>query len=321
MRKRIYILLAAVHLLSVSFSYLTFSRPANPRKDFPADFGSAQGSSDTGEGKEPQVFAKGVISTGHEFALTFTPDKKEAYFTRNFPDKKINHILCAEFRDGAWQEPAPISFSSPQWSDLDPALSSDGRKLFFISTRPAPGVQEAKTKDMNIWYAGRVGKVWGQPQYLENVNSLAKEGSPTVSRDRTLCFFSDRNREANANSIYCSEFHAGRYGAPQKLGPEINSASSDTSPFISPDGKTLLFYSTRPGGYGQADLYVSFKRNRRWSAAKNLGPVVNTPEWEYNPAVSPDRETLYFGRKGNIYWVSTSALKVPGLEAKNLRRG
>ena len=273
------------------------------------------------EATEPQVFAGGIISTGHEFALTFTPEMKEAYFTRGFPDKKINHIMRAELKDGQWQAPTPISFSSDQWSDLDPALSPNGKRLFFISTRPAPGAPETKVRNMDIWYADRVGNDWGQPQYLDGVNSSGKEGSPTVAKDGTLCFFSDRGRAANANSIYCVELRKGKYSEPQKLGPEINSEISDTSPFLSADGKTLLFYSTRTGGYGQADLYVSFRRNRQWSQAKNLGPIVNTVEWEYNPVVSPDGKRLYFGRKGSIYWVPVEVLKVPGLDAKHLRHG
>ena len=268
---------------------------------------------------EPQIFAGGIVSTGHEFALTFTPDQKEAYFTRNFPDQKINHILETKFSNDRWQEPTPISFSSDQWSDLDPALSPNGRRLFFISTRPGPN-PDTKTRNMDIWYADRIGNDWGQPQHLENVNSSAKEGSPTVSKDGTLCFFSDRGRAANANSIYCSDPRAGKYGVPTKLGPEINSEVSDTSPSLSADGNTLLFYSTRPGGYGQADLYVSFRRNHHWSAAQNLGPLMNTTEWEYNPALSPDGKTLYFGRSGKIHWIPVAALKVSGLGGKHLRK-
>ncbi|HKQ52544.1 MAG TPA: hypothetical protein VJT74_09255 [Pyrinomonadaceae bacterium] len=259
----------------------------------------------------PQVFAAGVVSTGHEFALTFTPDMKELYFTRSFPDKKLNHIMRSEFRNGQWQEPAPVNFTSEKWSDLDPALSPNGKRLFFISTRPTRNTPEGK--NMEVWYADRAGDAWGEPRWLESAGSPGKEGSPTVSKDGTLCFFSDRGREANANAIYCSEFRAGKYGEPEKLGPQVNSGPSDTSPSLSADGRTLLFYSTRPGGDGQADLYVSFRHGREWSAATNLGPLVNTTEFEYNPVLSPDGKTLYFGRKGNIYWIAAKLLKVRGL--------
>jgi Tol biopolymer transport system component len=171
---------------------------------------------------------------------------------------------------------------------------------------------------MNIWFTDRIGNDWGQPKYLDVVNSPAKEGSPTVAKDGTLCFFSDRGRAADSNSIYCSELHQGKYEPPKKLGPEVNSESSDTSPFLSPDGKTLLFYSTRAGGYGHADLYVCFRTKGQWSPSRNLGPVVNTGESEYNPVVSPDGKTLYFGRNGKIYWIAVGLLNISGLDARRL---
>jgi len=48
--------------------------------------------------------------------------------------------------------------------------------------------------------------------------------------------------------------------APEPLPAPANSDVSDTSPFISPDGNSLLFYSTRPYAFGKADLYIAFKK-------------------------------------------------------------
>src|SRR6476659_4835251 len=109
------------------------------------------------EGPEPLIFAEGIVSTGHEFTLTFMPNMKEAYFTRYFPDKKINHVMRTELKSGKWQEASPLSFSNDKWADLDPALSRDGKRLFFVSTRPSPHAQDTKIKNMDIWCVDRVG--------------------------------------------------------------------------------------------------------------------------------------------------------------------
>jgi Tol biopolymer transport system component len=93
--------------------------------------------------------------------------------------------------------------------------------------------------------------------------------------------------------------------------------TSDTSPFISPNGNVLLFYSTRPGGEGDADLYVSFKKQGDWSEPVNLGPIVNSSEEEDNPVVSPDGKQFYFGRNGTLYVVPVSA--IPALKKANFR--
>ena len=265
----------------------------------------------------PQEFAPGVISTGHEFGISFTPDGKEAYFSR-FAVKQPIHVFRARLANGAWQEPEKLSISGDSWSDLDPSVSPDGTRLFSISTRSnvsGPSIDDKK--DMDIWVATRNGAEWGDPQRLENMNSKAKEGSPSVTRNGTLYFFSDRQSGAGKNALYESRFVRGRYEPAVLLPAAINAGPSDTSPFISPDGKTLLFYSTRSGGFGKADLYVSSKKHGRWTESVNLGPVVNSAESEYNPAVSPDGQELFFGRNSRIYIVPTQAL--PGLKPNRFR--
>src|SRR4051812_26931096 len=98
-------------------------------------------------------FAEGVISTGHEFGLTFSPDGKEAYFSRREEGSKFTHVFKSKFRDGKWQSAKPAEFSGDSWQDLDPFISPDGKRIFFISTRPAPGAMADAKPNMDIWYA------------------------------------------------------------------------------------------------------------------------------------------------------------------------
>ena len=263
-----------------------------------------------------QEFAPGIVSTGKGFTVSFLPDGNTVYFTareiNSTAAKPPLNIYESKLVDGKWQAVTLVSFSSEQWSDLDPFVTFDGRRMFFVSTRPAPGKASIKP-EMDIWFSERQAGAWGQPHWIKEVASEAKEGSPSVDRKNNLYFFSDRGAEANQNSIYVSHFRGGHYSAPEKLPAPINAGPSDTSPWIARNGKTLLFYSTRPGGYGQADLYVSFLKKNVWGAPVNLGPTVNTPDFEYNPEVSPDRRTLYFGRGGKIYFVPIDALHRQGL--------
>jgi Tol biopolymer transport system component len=269
----------------------------------------------------PQVFAPGIISPGNEFALTFAPDGATAYFTRRDQAKKVNHIYESHLVDGVWQAPVPIPFSSDEWSDLDPSLAPDGRRLFFISTRPKPESAAAMTdkKDMDIWYIDRGVHGWGTPVWIKAVSSVGKEGSPTVTRNGTLYFFSDRDAKPDQDSIYVSTLVNGEYGPPVKLPATVNSGVYDASPFVAPNGKTLLFYSTRPGGSGGGDLYVSFFKHGNWQQAINLGKAVNTTEWEYNPCVAPDGKTLYFGRSRQFYEIPIESIGLKDLKPSRFR--
>jgi serine/threonine protein kinase/Tol biopolymer transport system component/Tfp pilus assembly protein PilF len=110
---------------------------------------------------------------------------------------------------------------------------------------------------------------------------------------------------------------ADKWGAPENLGPLVNSSGLDSHASISADGLELYFVSNRPGGYGQGDLYVTRRATRTspWEAATNLGPLVNTSKGEGCPAVSPDGLELYFssnrpgGYGSTDAYVSTRATK------------
>ncbi|HEX8356402.1 MAG TPA: OmpA family protein, partial [Segetibacter sp.] len=73
----------------------------------------------------------------------------------------------------------------------------------------------------------------------------------------------------------------------------------ESSPSLSPDKRALFFSSTRGGGYGGSDLYVSYRQpNGRWGPAKNMGPNINTAGDELAPFIHADNATLYFTSNG-----------------------
>ena len=109
--------------------------------------------------------------------------------------------------------------------------------------------------------------------------------------------------------------HAQKYSdwsAPVSLGPAINSAFNDQQPAISKNGLSLYFASTRSGGLGGFDMYVSQRASvdDPWGAPVNLGPTLNTASNEGNPAFSRDEHFMFFqsdrpgGLGGIDIWVS-----------------
>jgi Tol biopolymer transport system component len=81
---------------------------------------------------------------------------------------------------------------------------------------------------------------------------------------------------------------------PVNLGAPINSSFDESSPEISVDGLTLVFSSTRPGGQGDRDLWISTRPNLTspWGDPVNLGPNVNTTANDSGAALSPDGLTI-----------------------------
>ena len=270
----------------------------------------ARGTVAAQEGAE--VFAPGVISDGREqWRITFSPDGKTAYFAASdyfFPFTRQATIYVSSFADGAWSTPAVASFSGT-YSDIDPFLSPDGRRLYFSSIRPVDGVLRG---DIDLWMVERTAGGWGEPIHLgAEVNDPgADELYPSVSADGTLYFasgpffpqpgrhFDIYRAERDGDGFAAREVLDGGVNTPPVAGGGLQDAW-EFNPEISVDGKTLVFTSLRPGGYGLGDLYVSHLRRGEWSAARNLGPRVNTAADEYQPTLSRSRGTLYFVRRSH----------------------
>ncbi len=80
------------------------------------------------------------------------------------------------------------------------------------------------------------------------------------------------------------------------LGPVVNSPDSDFGPIISADGNALYFTSTREGGFGGQDIWVSRLKEGNWGPPENLGEPVNTKFNEGPDTLSVDERTMFFTR-------------------------
>jgi hypothetical protein len=276
------------------------------------------------------IFAPGIISDAREqWRITFSANGAQAFFAASdqfFPFTRRSTIYETH-RDAAgdWSTPVVAPFSGT-WSDIDPFLSPDGQRLYFSSIRPVDGVPRA---DIDLWMVERTATGWSEPVHLgPSVNSPdSDELYPSVSADGTLYFASGPffPQPGRHFDIYEAPRLGRGFGARVALGPAINTTPSatdaslqdawDFNPEISVDGRTLLFTSLRPGGFGLGDLYVSTRRGGEWSPARNLGPAVNTAFDEYHPTLSRDQRTLYFvrrmatqGVRGDFYEIATRAL-------------
>jgi WD40 repeat protein len=260
-----------------------------------------------------EVFAPGVVSTeAEEWRIGFTPDGRTAYFGRSadyFPVSRQATILETRRRGGGWTTPVPASFSGV-YSDIDPFVTADGRRLFFSSIRPVDGQPRA---DVDIWMVERTRRGWGEPVNVGAPNGPGDELYPTVTADGTLYFASDRPGGLGGFDIYRSR--RGRDGAylpAENVGAPVNGAGWEFNPAVVPTGNLMVFASLeRPGGYGSGDLWASVLVGGRWTAPRNLGPVVNTAQDEYHPVFSPRFDRLYFIRHSYEPWVPGDVYSVP----------
>jgi hypothetical protein len=102
----------------------------------------------------------------------------------------------------------------------------------------------------------------------------------------------------------------------------VINAGNESNPYISPEEDYLIFLSDRKGGYGDTDLYISFKKNGKWSIPQNLGSQVNSAISEFCPGVDQKNELFFFSRTEmvgkqrveNIYYIKLKELNLSGLK-------
>jgi len=244
--------------------------------------------------EQPTLFGPGIISTGDmELNAAFAPDGRTLYFTKRTPKFQLWTILVSTLKDSRWSIPRVAEFSG-QYGDFDPFISPDGSQLFFSSNRPAPG--KSKKNDFDIWMVKKTGAGWTTPANLgADINTESQEYYPSVSSTGTLYFSSNREGGKGSGDIYRSRMENGKYSKPENLGDEINSKYFEGDPYIAPDESFLIFVSyNRPDSLGDGDLYVSLNQNGHWTAARHLGPPVNSSALDFCPNMSPDGKYFFF---------------------------
>ncbi len=175
-----------------------------------------------------------------------------------------------------------------------PKLTADNHTLIFT---------RKESNKENFYESIKEKDQWTEARILEgDINTESfNEGSHCISLDGKYLFFAGCNRPDGLGScdIYVSKKENGRWSAPHNLGSPVNTSGWESQPAISADGRTLYFVSTRPGGYGGADIWKSeLKNNGNWSEPENLGASINTPYDESSPYIHGDNKTLYFASDG-----------------------
>ncbi len=133
--------------------------------------------------------------------------------------------------------------------------------------------------------------LWDPPETLhETLNSHEEEYEPALSPDETRVYFVRGLPGANAD-IYTARRTDQGWSEPVPL-TAINTGYDELGPRLSPDGSVLLFYSNRPGGVGEYDLYAARRTPEGWDPAINLRSI-NSPANEFSPAVAPDGRVVF----------------------------
>ncbi|MEN8120006.1 MAG: OmpA family protein [Bacteroidota bacterium] len=236
--------------------------------------------------------------TDYKNFLSFKKESKK-YF--DYVKTRIGHCEFAikEIKNKVPFNPINLgpNINSPI-SEYWPSLTADNKILTFTAS------DRKKKSPEDLFYSKSVKNKWLMAENIgPPINTNKSEGAQSVSADgKTMVFTACLRKDGYGScDIYISRKIGNKWTKPQNIGQPINSQYKETQPSLSSDGRSIYFVSTRPGGKGKFDIWLSnLQENENWSEPENLGDSINTKEDELAPFIHYDNKTLYFSSNGHV---------------------
>jgi Tol biopolymer transport system component len=250
----------------------------------------------TPPGSTPEIFAPDVVSVDgrYEYGVAISPDGDELFFTADDPGAGL---MVMRRVNGEWTQPEAANLRGNHSWEFEAFYTQDGQKLFFASMNGMTS---------KLWYVEKGADGWGEAQYLDSPANEASAFWATFTTDGTMYY-----TNVSKIRIFRAAQVDGAYPEVEDIGLPMGG-----HPSIAPDESYLLFNSTGLGGFGEDDIFVTFRQNDgTWSEPLNLGEEINTGYAETCASLSPDGKYIFFSRynesggKSNIYWVSSEIIE------------
>jgi Tol biopolymer transport system component len=196
-----------------------------------------------------------VNSPANDFCPTISRDGHLFYFVSNRGGGcGGDDIYTTRLRPDGWDPVAnlgcDVNSAGNEASPFPLPERDDGPVLYFSSTRAGSS---------DLYRSESHGGVFGAAAAISELNSAAQDGQPNLRRDGLEIFFFSNRPGSAGNDIYAATrvSTSEPWSTPVNLGPNVNSAASETRPSLSWDGTTLYYGSNRAGGDGDSDHYVT----------------------------------------------------------------
>ena len=252
---------------------------------------------------DPKVIT-GISTEYDEYLPAVSPDQDFILFTRRYLKKGIDIItpsfqeefIISTSRNNLFDEgiPLPSPFNIED-NEGGGSMSIDNKLLLFTKCSKVSG----NYNNCDIFFSTKNKGQWGEIQSFNKkiCPTYSWESQPSLSSDGNMIIFaSDRDGGYGGVDLYeIRKNNFGEWSDPINLGPKINSANNEKSPFLHADGKTLFFASDNFPSLGGYDIFFSRKDSLgNWQNPENIGYPINTSFNEISLFVTTDGKKAIF---------------------------
>ncbi|WNM18416.1 OmpA family protein [Flavobacterium capsici] len=232
---------------------------------------------------EVEKFGNKLNSKYHEDTPVFSKDGKTVYFTRNnYLDKRgydaskvtlLKIYKATVDEKGKWVNITPLPFNSDSYQTAHPALSPDGKTMYFASDMPG-SFGKSDIYKVAISDDGS----FGNPVNLGNtINTEGRETYPFVNGKNELYFASDGHPGLGGLDIFGAKIpEDGIFTKILNVGEEANSPKDDFAYIINSETKRGFLSSNRDGGEGSDDIYKFIETRELFIEQAIFGVVTDT---------------------------------------------
>ena len=234
----------------------------------------------------PLNLGEAINTKDREYFPALTADGSRLIFSRTVNGNEDFYI--SQLVNKAWKPAVPLSNKiNTKFNEGAQSISPDGMYLFFTGCNREDGMGSC-----DLYVSHKIGKEWDTPFNLgPGINSSSWDSQPAISPDgNTLYFVSNRPGGLGGYDIWKTVLSAeGDWSKPENLGPEVNTAYDENTPFMHPDGKTLYFSSNGWPGMGNMDIFFTRRSDSgKWNQPVNISYPINTFNEETGLIVTPD---------------------------------
>ena len=251
-----------------------------------------------------------VNSQFEELMPVISPDGKMLYLTcKGHPGNigiKNDDIWYAErYDDSTW---STIKNIGPPLNNNDNntviSVSPDGNMLMVNGVYNADGTTEAN--GVSISYKTKNG--WSSPKkvVIDNFYNYNEFSGYCLSADGNVLLTCIEREDVVGNlDIYvCFKKKDGSFTEPKNVGNVINTKDDDVAPFLAVDNVTMYYATKGKPGFGSTDIFVTKRLDdswTKWSEPKNMGPEVNTTNWDGYFTITAAGDDAYLASYDNSY--------------------